>query len=408
MRTHDAPGQMSGYLYQVLAALLILLESKDGNSQICIEKFDDVAFIDQDVPQILIQTKHQISKRENLIDSSTDLWRTIKSWCDTGAKLNNNFLGTKFVIITTAIADKNTAAFYLKGTERKTDKALEQLLNTATAQAQSTNKIFYGAFLSLTPEQQKNLIGNIYIFDHSFHISEFQKQLKDIFKYATLPQFEDAVCERVEGWWIKKVIECLCSPETVLIHQKQIQAKVFEIASEYRSDSLPIDVNFSALPSDTTWKNIKEPNKLFVEQLKLIMLSDERTKRAIRDYYHAYQQRARWVREELLYVDELESYEIKLVDEWHRLFSIMKENLNDEEITEERDKAKYGRQLFSTIEELDIHIRERVTQPFIMRGTFHGLANELRVGWHTEFYQRLIELFERGILCDTGTPEAQR
>lgn len=47
---HDASGQMAGYLYQVLAALYLLLDSRDSDAQICIEKFDDIAFIKQDEP----------------------------------------------------------------------------------------------------------------------------------------------------------------------------------------------------------------------------------------------------------------------------------------------------------------------------------------------------------------------
>lgn len=79
---HDASGQLSGYLYQVLSALLLLLECKNPDSQLCIEKFDDVAFMEKDNPQIMIQIKHQLYRQGSLSDTSTDYWRTIKSWCD--------------------------------------------------------------------------------------------------------------------------------------------------------------------------------------------------------------------------------------------------------------------------------------------------------------------------------------
>ena len=79
---HDASGQLSGYLYQVLSALLLLLESRNPDSQLCIEKFDDVAFVEKDKPQIMIQIKHQLYRQGSLSDTSTDYWRTIKSWCD--------------------------------------------------------------------------------------------------------------------------------------------------------------------------------------------------------------------------------------------------------------------------------------------------------------------------------------
>lgn len=51
--THDASGQTAGYLYQILAALYLLLDNRNNDAQICIEKFDDIAF-EQDEPIIMV------------------------------------------------------------------------------------------------------------------------------------------------------------------------------------------------------------------------------------------------------------------------------------------------------------------------------------------------------------------
>ena len=82
MPNHQAPGQMLGYLYQVRYALVLLLANDDENQQISIEKFDDVAFSNDDTPAKMIQIKHRLRKGGDLSDTSTDLWRTIKSWID--------------------------------------------------------------------------------------------------------------------------------------------------------------------------------------------------------------------------------------------------------------------------------------------------------------------------------------
>ena len=58
MPNHQAPGQMLGYLYQVRYALVLLLANDDENQQISIEKFDDVAFSNDDTPAKMIQIKH--------------------------------------------------------------------------------------------------------------------------------------------------------------------------------------------------------------------------------------------------------------------------------------------------------------------------------------------------------------
>lgn len=55
MPNHQAFEQMLGYLYQVRYALYLLLRNRELDCQISIEKFDDVAFSNDDIPIQLIQ-----------------------------------------------------------------------------------------------------------------------------------------------------------------------------------------------------------------------------------------------------------------------------------------------------------------------------------------------------------------
>lgn len=395
MATHDAPGQMAGYLYQVLAALLLILDSKNDLNKLCIEKFDDVAFVETDNPKVMIQIKHQINARGKLTNTSTDLWRSINSWCDSIKTNNMDILTTSFVILTTAIAPTDSAAYFLSGQQkiRNTEKALELILIAANG-TQETTKAFRNNFLSLSDEKQRQLISNVYIYDNSIQIKSFREELKRRIRWGTLPRFEDLICEQLEGWWFQKAIQFLCSDRTVYIDQKQVQSKIYEITSSYHEDSLPITVDPLIFPSEKDLETFGAETQVFIEQLKLIVLSEERIKRAIRDYYHAYQQRAKWVREDLLYIDELETYESQLIDEWHRLYEISNEELSDFENLDESIKRKAGKKLYNNVENLELYIRERVTQPFIMRGTYHGLSNKLQIGWHVDFYNRLCKLLK--------------
>ena len=82
MSTHQASEQMLGYLYQVRYALSLLLNNDNENHQISIERFDDVAFSQDDTPKQMIQLKHHVRQHGNLSDASTDIWRTLKVWID--------------------------------------------------------------------------------------------------------------------------------------------------------------------------------------------------------------------------------------------------------------------------------------------------------------------------------------
>ena len=394
--SHDASGQMVGYLFQILAALKLLLDSRDANAQICIEKFDDIAFIEQDEPIIMVQTKHQLYRAGSLSNTSVDLWRTIKSWCDSINSSPTHLQDTDFIILTTAIANETTAAYYLKkNANRNPEEASKLLKNAAEDASVVANENFYRAFLGLSHELRDDLIRHIYIYDNSPNISNIKNDIMGYIRFATLAMYEEKVYNSVLGWWIRVVIESLCSVQPVFINRIQLQQVIYDIGSGYKADSLPIDVDFAYDPSDSELSELIPENRIFIEQLKLISLSNDRLRRSIREYYNAFRQRSLWLREQILLANELQNYEAVLVDEWNRLFAIMKENLSDygEELTEQQ-KVMTGRLLFGNIENLNLPIRARVTQPFIMRGTYHDLANRMKVGWHVDFMERLCLLLK--------------
>lgn len=393
---HDASGQMTGYLYQILSSLLLLIENKEPQAQICVEKFDDVAFVEKDTPQVMIQTKHQMWRQGNLTNASADLWRTIRSWANAIQNDTNNLMDTDFLIITTASIPENSIASLLSESgERNCAKALRVLLEIAHANAESSNSKYYQAFLGLDALRQEYLVKHIYVYGSASTIRDIKRDMLPYIRCATLSDFVDRVYDRIVGWWINVVIDCLCSDAPVFINRVQLQNQLYDIGSEYKADSLPINVDFQYQPTDEELAKLSPENRAFIEQLKLVAVSNDRIKRCIRDYYNAFQQRSQWLREQLLFVNELTKYEVTLVDEWNRLYLVMKEDLDDygAKLSEDQ-KAKAGRELFGYVENLNLAIRERVVQPFIMRGTYHELANQLRVGWHIDFMDRLCHLLK--------------
>lgn len=74
-------------------------------------------------------------------------------------------------------------------------------------------------------------------------------------------------------------------------------------------------------------------------------------------------------------------------------FGEMQDDLAEIKSLTEEEKAKAGRKLLSDIEK-DIRIRPKCEEAFVMRGSYHMLANKLKVGWHVDFFERL-----KGLLC---------
>ena len=390
MPNHQASEQMLGYLYQVRYALALLLENDNSDCQISIEKFDDVAFSKDDIPIQLIQLKHHIQHQGNLADASTDMWRTIKVWLDAISETPDILDGTNFLIITTATAPIDSAAFLLKkDSNRNPDTAYQKLKTVCFSSVNQAHQRYYDAFREAGEDTVKQLIRQIYIIDCASNIIDVEKDILKHIRYSCIPKHQKMIYERLEGWWFKKAIDALCCDTPVFVNQNQVRSFIVSVRQEYADDNLPIDI----LDIDDLQEgNFSANEKIFHEQLKLICLGNHRMQLALRDYYRAFRQRASWVRNDLLYVNELGQYEQRLIDEWEHAFAAMEETLSETNNATEEEKAKEGRQLFSDIEKRDIRIRPKCQEAFIMRGSYHILANQLKIGWHVDFFDRLKQL----------------
>lgn len=390
MPNHQASEQMLGYLYQVRYALALLLENDNSDCQISIEKFDDVAFSKDDIPIQLIQLKHHIQHQGNLADASTDMWRTIKVWLDAISETPDILDGTNFLIITTATAPIDSAAFLLKkDSNRNPDTAYQKLKTVCFSSVNQAHQRYYDAFREAGEDTVKQLIRQIYIIDCASNIIDVEKDILKHIRYSCIPKHQKMIYERLEDWWFKKAIDALCCDTPVFVNQNQVRSFIVSVSQEYADDNLPIDILDI---DDLQESNFSANEKIFHEQLKLICLGNHRMQLALRDYYRAFRQRASWVRNDLLYVNELGQYEQRLIDEWEHAFAAMEETLSETNNATEEEKAKEGRQLFSDIEKRDIRIRPKCQEAFIMRGSYHILANQLKIGWHVDFFDRLKQL----------------
>lgn len=386
MSTHDASEQMLGYLYQVRYALALLLKNDNPNYQISIEKFDDVAFIENDIPKQLIQVKHHVKKHGNLTNMSTDLWRTLKVWIDIIKKFPDLVDETHFLIITTATAPNNTAAYYLKeNSYRNEDKAYYILKNICKESKSNENEKYYEAFLKMDQNLVCKLIKKIIVLDGASNIQDVEKDIRKQIRYSCVAKFENAILERLEGWWYGQAINALCSDSPVFVNQNQVRYYISSLSKEYSDDNLPIDI----FDVDLNDIQISDNENILCEQLKLLNFTNHRMQIVLRDYYRAFQQRANWVRHDLLYMNELEKYELELIYEWEHCFFAMEEDLSICSNVTEDEKIEKGRKLFSELENKNIRIRPKCDKQFVMRGSYHILASRLRIGWHIDFEERL-------------------
>lgn len=379
-----------GYLYQVRSALLwtLMRLKAEPDFLVGIETLDDVAFesIGGD-PRELLQTKHHRSATASLTDASTDLWKTLRIWFE-GAASGEIPTTASMFLVTTGEASAGSAASYLRASNRDVQAAATLLDATAQSSTSAANAAAYSAYLAATPGQRTALLTRVTVLDVAPTVIDLDGELRQEVFWAVDKEHHTAFLNRLEGWWFRRVLEQLSSSGD-RIGSVELEAQMSDLREGFKQESLPIDDDLLEFSLDEATRAAHE-NSNFVHQLDLIKAGKRRVAAAIRDYYRAFEQRSRWLRDELVVGLDLHRYEKRLIEEWDLVFEGMRDELGD--AATDRAKEEAARSVLTWAERASLLIRPTVTEPFVCRGSLHMLADELRVGWHPEFRDRLAHL----------------
>jgi len=391
---YSASEQGLGYIYQARLALLHLLQLPEDTA-VFLEKDDDLDFIDGDGDKSLSSLKHK-AVGDRLTDLSTDFWKSINIWLARFKRDGRVASNLRFFLFTTGTvsADSFLARLLPDQPVASGDKAALTMLADA-ALAKSTSKTIgpiATAFNELSDFEKQDFLERILILDGSPRIDDIPAIIRDKHMRSIRREHRGFVFERLEGWWTDAAIKQLTGVSTEGIFGYEVSDKLSDFAEEYKTDNLPITFRGKA-PADEI--DTETDPRLFVAQLREIGISSSRIRSAILDYYRAFEQRSAWARENLLVSGEVEEYEDRLADEWNRYKDVAFEKLKDDSAEDalcEAGATLYNWAEFETGKTDSLRIRARVTEPYVLRGSFHILADatpEPRVYWHPRFLDRL-------------------
>lgn len=386
----SAPEQALGYTYQFRYALLLTLRLPE--KAVCyIEKDDDIDFSDPEEGKILASLKHK-APGDALTDLSPDFWKSVRIWLnyyitnDISSDPVSFFLFTTGRVVVGSFLEAflpnrekseglpNQVRKVLKGSDSKLIKKTTELLE------------------KLPADKWADFFRRISIFDSQERIQDIPTLIMNERFRPIRSQFRVPVFERLEGWWNNACIDLLTGVRAEPMRGFEVSEKLSSIAEQFREDNLPIDFEH-AEPKDAV--SPESDDRYFVKQLRAIGLKSDRIRRAILDYYRAFEQRNSWLREVADLSGELETYDDRLVDEWARLREIVFEELMD--TSPEDLLQKSGRELLNRLTSSghsNLRIRPHVTATFVTMGSYHMLANDRRprVHWHPRFEQRIEEI----------------
>lgn len=394
---YSAGEQGLGYIYQSRFALLRLLQLPE-NTAVLLEKDDDLDFIDGDGRKSLASLKHK-AVGDRLTDLSTDFWKSVNIWLARYKRDGRAASNLRFFLFTTGTV--STDSFLARLLPDRTVASANVATLTEIANAaivESKSKLIAPiatAFNELSDAEKQDFLERILILDGSPRIGDIPAIIRDKQMRSIRREYREFVFERLEGWWTDAVIKHLTGARTEGIFGYEVSDKLSNFAEEYQTDNLPITFR-GKVPADEI--DTETDPRLFVAQLREIGISSSRIRSAILDYYRAFEQRSAWARENLLLSGEVEDYEDRLADEWNRYKDVVFEKLRDDSAEDalcEAGATLYTWTQFETGKLESLRIRARVTEAYVVRGSFHILADakpEPRVYWHPKFLDRLGEV----------------
>ncbi len=367
-----------GYIYQVRMGLLLIIEEENDAAKLFIEKIDDISIETEDGLDVY-QTKLHIKSIANLTNSSSDLWKTIRVWSEGIKEGHLNPNTCIFNLITTATASPNSIPFNFKQGIRDIKDIQESLIEVANTSTNETNKASYNSFKSLSDDQQKKLIKNIYVADASIDLNESKNGIKRFLKFSTTPDRVEALYERLEGWFLNEVILQLQYQRSE-IYREEVMDKIHDIADSLKSDNLPDDFTVSIATDEDQLSPYRD--EMFVKQLAMIEMSSTYINHAISDYHRAFSQKSKWLREGLINATDELNYDAKLIEDWERKHSILEEK-EDPELNKREGKHFYVSHYVNNSPSL--YIKDRFKEQYMVLGSCQILSDKKKIGWHPEF-----------------------
>ncbi|PAS29117.1 ABC-three component system protein [Vibrio cholerae] len=386
--SYDATSSMLGYLYQVRYALYLALKKivqvEDiDSSTITIESLDDVSFEERGIAKDLIQTKHHVKEKANLNDKNSDIWKTLRIWSE-DYKEGKLFLSEDTIrtLVTTSPNATDSIASYLSPSpkERNVYKAIEAL-DKISNNSKDDDKlsVCHKAYNNLNSEEKDLLVSSVYVVTRAENIIESEELLKKHCRLTVEERHLRPFLERLEGKWFSMAINSMMSKGKNSISLGQLVSEFNELRSQFLPGNLPVDYDLLDIEDED-----ENYSRNYIKQLQLINAPTGIIKLAKENYYKASKQRSKWSRDSLLLVGELGRYDRIIKDEWRE----QKELLSWNEA--HKSKEEKGAELYKNCLKSGLKpIRPAFHQPYVARGTYQILSEQLIIGWHEDYLDRL-------------------
>lgn len=389
---HSAPGSNAGFSYQFERALYWLAQSPAG-AIIGIETDDDVAVRGADGSRLLEQDKHSILEDAKPFgDRSKDLWNTLAIWIEALDSKEVAADTTHFLMVTNkALPQCIARQIGAAKTESEVTACVAALETASKKPPQHIAALIQRVLRSNSQANLRKLILRCEMADASQATAGPQLRRETIARLP-LPAWcssnADSIVDELSGWLHHTALAAWQQNQSAWIQRdhfvNQLQAIIDgrkrHIARERSEHLIPV----------TDAKIGENKGSRFVKQLHLVTDDDSIVDNAIRDLVRCNIEKSRLSEEGNVTDDDWRAFETALFSRWDKIRARVirvKEGAAQEDI---------GFEIFTDTTE---EHREKLAgsdteQVYLTSGTYHRLADMIRIGWHPRFEELMVEFIK--------------
>lgn len=382
----SAPATVAGILWQTRRALLHLLKSEKKSDKIRIEVEDDVSSINAaGVLVCAVQAKHHLVDAM-LTAKSAEWWTTLRSWIklDNEGKLSSV---TRLVLCSTATLDAGSDLQLLTKEVRTSDDfeaIVTKLDNIATAKGNKDLRKAHDAWLKISHARKLALLGKTFLEPGQARLAETTGLLHQAveerghFSAERVPR----ATKLIVGWFENTLSDAL-SQSGAEITAAELSREI-EATHQSLGPLVLQHIHQDAQHPDPTGELSKAP--VYIQQLDILDAEDEDRLLAMNAVWAATKERDEWRQSTMTSLHELRSYDADLDQKWK---SIQRAEIKRAQGSGATPQAT-GWSIFNECCKYHGRVGATPVQTHVVTGSYHMLADAIRVGWHPEFKKLIL------------------
>lgn len=380
-RSTQVPGQLYGYLLQVTRAVAHLLRARQGQS-VSVEHLDDVAT--QTADGVVAEQDKSGLAHNPVADRSIDLWKTLHNWVRAireGALKSD----TKFVLYVAQnhhgdVIDRIHAA----ATKADADALVQALRKEFWGKAPR-----YAARAKLPSDLAEQVNGVLSASDdvlaHMFASLTLENGtgspnddlLPLIAEKAISEEAREDVLKHLLGWAKRAIDKHVEKKQPPILNWEDFHKQLVGSAKKFdRSENV-----LASTPADVSQAEIDKElrGRTYVRQLEAVTCEEGDLVRAVNDFLRSAVDRTTWSERG----DVIEGSFGEFEDGLERAWQSQKTRLEIEQ--KAAVEADRGRLLYANCSGLQMRLQGMDVPAYFVPGSYHTLADTLRVGWHPRY-----------------------